>query len=83
MTILPLITAAAVVIYACRLAGFSLNLSETAPYRDQFLRFVPRAVLAALITLSVMCEPEQMGMKGAVLLVVGVVLLGMRRFRAA
>jgi branched-subunit amino acid transport protein len=82
MDILALILVTATLVYGCRLAGFALDLGGPSPRRDQLLRFVPLSVLPALITLSILREPQFSGVKLVALVMVGVVILAIRRRRS-
>jgi branched-subunit amino acid transport protein len=82
MNILPLILITAILLYGCRLAGFVVDLGGPSERRDQLLRFVPLSVLPALITISILRQPDLIVGKIAALLVVGVVVLALRRKRS-
>lgn len=79
MDIVPIILVAGSLVYLCRLAGFTLDLSGVSSRREQFLRFIPLCVLSALITLSVLHEPEFMGIKAAALMIATGIIWKTRR----
>jgi branched-subunit amino acid transport protein len=81
MNIVPLIMVAAILLYGCRVAGFVVDLGGPSVRRDQLLRFVPLSVLPALITISILRQPDQIGGKIVALVVVGVIVLALQRRR--
>lgn len=79
MDSLLVIMVAASLVYGCRVAGFTLNLSGASAARDRVLHFIPLAVLPALITQSILHGGESIPVKAAVLMMAGFVMWGMKR----
>lgn len=69
-----LLTAAAVLVYLCRLSGFVLHIKQSSPALERFLSFVPLAVFSALVVPSLAREPELLGLKLLALATAGVVM---------
>lgn len=71
---LILIGFAALIVYACRWLGLNIDIPANSPERAAYLRAIPFAVLSALITVSVLRQPEQMGLKIVLIVVVGIAI---------
>ncbi len=69
--------------YGCRLAGFTVNVSELFPQSETFLHYLPICVLSALIVSSILDEPASIGVKGIAFIGSGIVVWKMQRMGLA
>jgi branched-subunit amino acid transport protein len=74
-----LIGGTAVIVYLCRLSGFTLTRFTTSTLA-RFLHYVPIAVFSALLVPSVIKEPNLLGSKVIALAVAGMVMRQTRQF---
>ena len=80
MEVMYLIGGTAVIVYLCRLSGFTLTRFASSTALAQFLHYVPIAIFSALLVPSVFKEPTLLGSKVAALAVAGVVIRQTRQF---
>ncbi|MCA9989004.1 MAG: AzlD domain-containing protein [Anaerolineales bacterium] len=80
MNINLLIGSSAVIIFLCRLSGFSLESLGKASWLTRYLHYVPIAVFTALVTPSVIRDPVVLPSKLIALAVAGVAIYRTRQF---
>lgn len=68
------------VILIWRLVGFTLRVTQTAPFWEQFFRFIPIAIFTALAVSSLYKETELLSLKFIALAVGGGIAWRTRQF---
>lgn len=81
MTLFALMLISAALIYACRLTGLLVDFGNLSPHHEQFLRYIPLSVLPALITLSILREPNRIPLNIAILGLAAVIFYSLRWLR--
>ena len=80
MNLLLVFAAVGAVTFVWRLAAFSLPSVPVSPFWEQFLRFVPITVFAALAVSSLYKEPAYLSLKFVALALAGIVVWRTRQF---
>jgi branched-subunit amino acid transport protein len=68
---IPLILVLASAIFVCRISGFTLKISRPSPFWEQFLRFVPISLFAAIATSSFAKDGSFVGARLIALVIAG------------
>lgn len=74
INVVYVLIATAVLIYLCRLGGFTLTWPATSTRLARFLHFVPIAIFSALIVPSLINDPDLLGRKVIALALAGLII---------
>jgi branched-subunit amino acid transport protein len=69
-----------ILLYLCRLSGFTLQSVQPSPFWENFLRFIPISVFTALVVSALYQETDTSGVKIVALAAAGLVIWRTRRF---
>jgi branched-subunit amino acid transport protein len=80
MNLLLLFAAIACVTFVWRYSGFTLKISQTSPFWERFLRFIPISIFTALVVSSLYKNSELLRPELFALVVAGMIAWRTRQF---